>query len=63
MHGEDAAIAASRLVRRINASLEAAILRHPEQYLWTHDRYRTQPKSQLPAPDYDGVTAAVGSGY
>ena len=63
LQGEDTAIAASRLVRRINASLEAAILRYPEQYLWTHDRYRTQPKSQLPAPDYDGVTAAVGSGY
>lgn len=63
MHGEDAAIAASRLVRRINASLETAILRYPEQYLWTHDRYRTQPENQQPAPDYDGVTAAVGSGY
>lgn len=63
MHGEDAAIAVTRLVRRINSSLEKAILRYPDQYLWTHDRYRTQPESSQPAPDYDGVTAAVGSGY
>ncbi len=63
MHGEDAAIAVTSLVRRINASLEQAILRYPEQYLWTHDRYRTQPENAQPTPDYDGVTAVVGSGY
>ncbi len=32
-----------RLVAQINRSLEAAILQHPEQYLWVHDRYRCQP--------------------
>ncbi len=29
---------------RINSELEALIRRAPEQYLWIHDRYRTQPK-------------------
>ena len=59
--GEDSAIAVSRLVRRINTSLEKAILRYPEQYLWTHDRYRTQPDNPQPTPDYDGVAAAVST--
>lgn len=31
-------------VGRINRAIEALVLRAPEQYLWIHDRYRTQPK-------------------
>ena len=31
---------------RIHAALESAILRHPEQYFWIHDRYRTRPPSE-----------------
>jgi Kdo2-lipid IVA lauroyltransferase/acyltransferase len=31
-------------VTRINASLEEMIRMRPEQYLWIHDRYRTQPE-------------------
>jgi KDO2-lipid IV(A) lauroyltransferase len=30
-------------VRRVNAAIEALVRRAPEQYLWIHDRYRTQP--------------------
>ena len=33
---------AKELVREINAGLEEGILAYPEQYLWAHDRYRTQ---------------------
>lgn len=31
------------LTTAIHAALESAILRHPEQYFWIHDRYRTRP--------------------
>jgi Kdo2-lipid IVA lauroyltransferase/acyltransferase len=31
-------------VRRVNAAIEALVRRAPEQYLWIHDRYRTQPQ-------------------
>lgn len=41
---EDVPALVEDLVRKINAGLEEAILAHPEQYLWIHDRYRTQPK-------------------
>ena len=40
-------MAVMRLVRRINKTLEDAILRHPEQYLWIHDRYREPPPEVL----------------
>ena len=33
---------AKELVREINAGLEEGILAYPDQYLWAHDRYRTQ---------------------
>ncbi|MCB9870063.1 MAG: lysophospholipid acyltransferase family protein [Planctomycetes bacterium] len=39
--------AVKRLVLEINRHLEEAVLRYPEQYLWIHDRYRTQPNQQL----------------
>ena len=43
---ESVADQAKRLVGRINARLEREILRYPEQYLWVHDRYRTQPLAE-----------------
>ena len=32
------------IVGRINAEMEALILRHPEQYFWLHDRFRDAPQ-------------------
>ena len=29
--------------RRINALIEAQVLRMPEQYLWVHRRFKTRP--------------------
>ncbi|MFK5955008.1 MAG: hypothetical protein QM477_01030 [Planctomycetota bacterium] len=39
----DAAVLA--LNQRIHHCLEGAIRKHPEQYLWIHDRYRTRPQT------------------
>lgn len=36
-------------VTRVNRELEGLIRRAPEQYLWIHDRYRTQPTAAVPA--------------
>jgi KDO2-lipid IV(A) lauroyltransferase len=44
-------------VVRINGELEALIRRAPEQYLWIHDRYRTQPKVGDAAGGDDGADA------
>ena len=32
-------------VLRVNQAIEALVRRAPEQYLWIHDRYRTQPQA------------------
>ena len=42
----DISEAVEQLVLEINSVLEEAIRRYPEQYLWIHDRYRTQPDKQ-----------------
>lgn len=44
------------LVTAINRALEVLIRRHPEQYLWIHDRYRTRP----PATGATASTAPPG---
>lgn len=33
---------------KVHTALERAVLRHPEQYLWIHDRYRTRPPGEAP---------------
>jgi KDO2-lipid IV(A) lauroyltransferase len=38
-------------VCQVNASLERMIRRAPAQYLWIHDRYRTQPQADGVAPE------------
>ena len=47
---EDVAAHVIQLVLRINQRLEKAILTYPEQYLWIHDRYRTQPETNPELP-------------
>ena len=32
------------IITRINAELEALILKEPDQYFWLHDRYRGAPE-------------------
>jgi KDO2-lipid IV(A) lauroyltransferase len=44
-----------RMVERINRSLEALILRFPEQYLWIHDRYRTRPGGEAEQQPAEGA--------
>ena len=34
------------LTRRILEAMEELILRHPGQYLWLHDRYKTRPADE-----------------
>ena len=33
---------------RINALLEGAVRKHPEQYLWMHRRFKTRPPGETP---------------
>ena len=45
-------------VTKVNAAIESLIRKAPEQYLWIHDRYRTQPAAggvADPGPDDDDV--------
>ncbi len=36
------------LTERMHRAMERAILNHPEQYLWIHDRYRVRPEGESP---------------
>lgn len=38
-----------QLTLQMHREMERAILRHPEQYLWIHDRYRTRPAGEAAA--------------
>jgi len=40
-----------RIVNEINTRLEDHVRHCPEQYLWIHDRYRTQPEAGVVEPD------------
>ena len=40
-------------VVRVNQVIEGLVRRAPEQYLWIHDRYRTQPRAGSAAADVD----------
>jgi KDO2-lipid IV(A) lauroyltransferase len=43
-------------VTRVNAAVEELVRQAPEQYLWIHDRYRTQrPAGDVPAEADDSV--------
>lgn len=37
------------LTESVHRAMERAILRHPEQYLWVHDRYRVRPAEESDA--------------
>jgi KDO2-lipid IV(A) lauroyltransferase len=37
------------LTARCNEAIEAAVRRTPEQWLWSHDRWRTRPPTAAPA--------------
>jgi KDO2-lipid IV(A) lauroyltransferase len=41
--------ASSSIPKQMNAALEAVIRNHPEQYLWSYNRYKV-PRGALP-PD------------
>ena len=34
----------------LNTAIEDVIMTHPEQYLWVHERFRTQPVRSMPKP-------------
>ena len=36
----------AEMARRVNEALEELVRRHPEQYLWIHNRYRTRPPDE-----------------
>jgi len=39
------------ITQEYTAALEEAIRRAPEQYVWTHRRWKTRPKGEQPGPD------------
>jgi len=36
-------------VTRVNQWVEQAVLRHPEQYMWLHRRFKTRPDANAPS--------------
>ena len=36
-------------VTRVNQWVEQAVLRHPEQYMWLHRRFKTRPDATAPS--------------
>jgi Kdo2-lipid IVA lauroyltransferase/acyltransferase len=47
----DAAADIEENTRRFVKAVEDAVRRHPEQFLWTHRRYRTRPRGMSPVYD------------
>lgn len=47
-HTDDAADDIEENTRRLVGVIEAMVRRYPEQFLWTHRRYRTRPRGMTP---------------
>ena len=47
-HTDDAAGDIEENTRRLVGVIEAMVRRYPEQFLWTHRRYRTRPRGMTP---------------
>jgi len=60
--GEEVDGADRRLSRRIQAALERIALRHPDRYLWLHDRYRTRPPHERTGDAGEPLAAAAHRG-
>lgn len=43
--------------RRFVKAIEDVVRRYPEQFLWTHRRYRTRPRGMAPIYPCEGATA------
>jgi len=50
-HTDDAAADIEENTRRLVGVIEAMVRRYPEQFLWTHRRYRTRPRGMTPVYD------------
>jgi KDO2-lipid IV(A) lauroyltransferase len=50
----DAAADVEENTRRFTQAIEEVVRRYPEQFLWTHRRYRTRPRGALPVYDSGG---------
>ncbi|MHB8383963.1 MAG: lysophospholipid acyltransferase family protein [Candidatus Binataceae bacterium] len=48
--------------RRFVAAIEAIVRRYPEQFLWTHRRYRTRPRGAPPIYDWEKRRSSAPSG-
>jgi KDO2-lipid IV(A) lauroyltransferase len=48
--------------RRFVCAVEDAVREHPEQFLWTHRRYRTRPRGLPPVYDWEVRKKRSGSG-
>lgn len=46
--------------RRFTGAIEDFVRRHPEQFLWTHRRYRTRPRGMPSVYDSDGRALNLG---
>ena len=48
--------------RRFVAAVEAIVRRYPEQFLWTHRRFRTRPRGAPPIYDWETRRSSAPSG-